>query len=148
MSFIVGDNIHDYLKIIPPPPNAPVDVHGNQVGALEQSKCFTSGKLTCSTCHNVHRTQESVDSFSSRCLTCHRVSACGRYRQLGNSIRGRCIECHMPEGKSTAIITANAGHAMQLRLRTHRIAIYPDANLDFAGTPATGTTAGKSAGTR
>ena len=128
MSFVVGDDIHDYLKIIPPPANAPVDVHGNQVGALEQSKCFTSGKLNCSTCHNVHRTQENADTFSSRCLTCHTVKACGRYTTMRNSIVGKCIECHMPVAKSNAITTANAGQSMQLRLRTHRIAIYPDAN--------------------
>lgn len=134
MSFVVGDNIHDYLKIIPPAVDAPVDVHGNQVGALEQSKCFSSGKLTCSTCHDVHQTQENADAFSSHCLSCHRVSACGRYRNMGESIRGKCIECHMPVGKSNAIATANAGQAMQATMRTHRIAIYPDATLDGAGT--------------
>lgn len=132
MSFVVGDNIQDYLKIIPPAFDAPVDVHGNQVGALEQSKCFGSGKLTCSTCHNVHQTQENADVFSARCLTCHRVQACGKYRSMGQVIHGKCIECHMPVGKSNAIATANAGQSMQATMRTHRIGIYPDANLGGA----------------
>lgn len=149
MSFVVGDNIRDYLKIIPPPANAPVDVHGNQVGALEQSKCFASGRLTCSTCHNVHRTQENADGFSSRCLTCHRAAACGEYPRMGKSIRGCCIDCHMPEGKSNAITTANAGQSMQLHLRTHRIAIYPDASVEFAGgSDREGRGGGKSTGMR
>ena len=133
MSFVVGDKIQDYLKIIPPAINAPVDVHGNQVGALEQSKCFSSGKLTCSTCHDVHQRQENADIFSSRCLTCHRVEECGKYRSLGHSISGKCVDCHMPVGKSNAITTANRGQAMQATMRTHRIAIYPDAKLDGAG---------------
>jgi hypothetical protein len=134
MSFVVGDNIDDYLKIIPPPVDAPVDVHGNQVGALEQSKCFNSGKLTCSTCHDVHRKQENADEFSVRCLTCHRAQACGKYRSMGQSIRSKCVECHMPLGHSNAIATANAGQAAQATMRTHRIAIYSDATLEDAGT--------------
>ncbi len=83
LSFQAGDDIAGYLKITAPPANAPVDVHGNQVGALKASKCYLSGKLTCSTCHNVHRIQESADSFSGRCLTCHEVHACGRFKQTG-----------------------------------------------------------------
>ncbi len=139
MSFVVGDDVNDYLKITPPPPDAPADVHGNQVGALEQSKCFRSGKLTCSTCHDVHQTQENADAFSSRCLTCHQVKACGEYRSMGNAIRGKCIECHMPVGKSNAIATANAGQTMQATMRAHRIAIYPGVKLDRAATHLTAT---------
>lgn len=127
LSFQVGDAIADYVKISAPPANAPVDVHGNQVGALKASKCYTSGKLTCSTCHNVHRTQESADSFSSRCLTCHDVHACGRFKQMGESIRGKCVECHMPVGKSLAITSSLSGTLLQAQMRTHRIAIYPEA---------------------
>jgi hypothetical protein len=135
MSFVAGDDIHEYLKIVPPPSDAPVDVHGNQVGALEQSKCYRSGKLTCSTCHDVHETQENADAFSVHCLQCHQVKACPRYRTMGERIRGKCIECHMPEGTSNSIKTANSGHQMQATMRTHRIAIYPEAKLDAAGAP-------------
>ena len=127
LSFQVGDDIAGYLKITAPPANAPVDVHGNQVGALKASKCYLSGKLTCSTCHNVHRIQESADSFSGRCLTCHEVHACGRFKQLGESIRGKCIECHMPVGKSQVITSAMGGGLLQAEMRTHRIAVYPNA---------------------
>jgi len=129
LSFQAGDDIAGYLKITAPPANAPADVHGNQVGALKASKCYGSGKLTCSTCHNVHRMQESADAFSDRCLTCHSVHACGRFRQLGESIRGKCVECHMPVGKSQVITASLKGIPLQAQMRTHRIAIYP-------GTPA------------
>jgi hypothetical protein len=129
MTYLPGDEITDYLKITAPPANVPVDVHGNQVGALESSKCFTSGKLTCSTCHDVHRTQENADAFSRHCLSCHDVHACGRFKQMGEAIRGKCIECHMPVGKSMVLTSQSSGQLLQAQLRTHRIAIYPQAGM-------------------
>jgi hypothetical protein len=130
LTYKVGDDIKDFLKIPPPAMDAPVDVHGNQVGALEQSKCYTSGKLTCSTCHNVHETQENAQAYSPHCLECHKVSACGRFRSMGASIRGKCIDCHMPEGKSNAITTVLVGESIHATFRNHRIAVYKDATLD------------------
>ena len=134
MTFVVGDDIRDYLKITPPPIDAPVDVHGNQIGALEQSKCYSSGKLTCSTCHDVHRTQEDADAFSSHCLGCHQIRSCGRYRALGASIERRCVECHMPVQDSNSVTTANSGQQLHATMRTHRIAIYSSAAAEN-GTP-------------
>lgn len=125
LTYQVGDTLANYLKITEPPANKPVDVHGNQVGALMASKCFTSGKLTCSTCHNVHKTQEAADTFSVHCLECHTIRTCPRFKQLGESIRTRCVSCHMPVGKSNAITTKSHGGVMQAEMRTHRIAIYP-----------------------
>jgi hypothetical protein len=132
LTYVVGDNIKDYIEVSAPPADKPVDVHGNQVGALVQSKCFTSVKLTCSTCHNVHKTQEKADAFSGHCLECHKVTACGRYHTMGDSIRGHCVDCHMPLGKSNAIKTATGLEQQQATFRAHRIAIYPDATLEPA----------------
>jgi hypothetical protein len=129
MTFVAGDDIDKYLRIAPPPADAPVDVHGNQVGAMEQSRCFTSGKLTCSTCHDVHRTQENAESFSGRCLSCHEVKSCGRYHAMGETIRGKCIDCHMPLKKSAKLTAAAGTEQLQLTLREHRIAVYPDAAI-------------------
>jgi hypothetical protein len=128
MTFRVGDNVRDYLDIQPPKPDAPVDVHGNQVGALEQSKCFKSSNMTCSTCHNVHEKQESADAFSSHCLTCHKMRACGRYGKLGESIRTRCVACHMPVGESSKITSATGGEMLHAQLRAHQIKVYPEAS--------------------
>jgi Cytochrome c554 and c-prime len=127
MRFIAGDNVRDYLRIQPASPGAPVDVHGNQIGALEQSKCFSSGTMTCSTCHNVHEKQENVDSFSRHCLTCHEMRACGRYKTLGTAIRTRCVDCHMPLLESAKITSAAGGQKLNALLRAHQIAIYRDA---------------------
>jgi hypothetical protein len=125
LRFQVGDNIRDYLQIQKPDPSAPVDVHGNQVGALESSKCFTSGKMTCSTCHDVHQVQENADSFSGHCLTCHEIKACGRYKALGEAIRTRCVDCHMPLQDSAKISPAAGERVLHALLRAHRIAVYP-----------------------
>jgi hypothetical protein len=129
LSFRPGDAIADYVKITMPPPDAPVDVHGNQVQALEHSKCFTSGKLTCATCHNVHQTQEEANAFSKHCMTCHTVAACGRFKTMGDAIRGKCIACHMPLGRSQALTSESSGQMLRAQLRTHRIAVYPDAGI-------------------
>jgi len=128
LRFVVGDNIRDYLKILPPDPNVPADVHGNQVGALEQSKCYGSGKLTCSTCHDVHRVQENADSFSSHCLTCHKMQTCGTYKKLGAYIQTRCVECHMPVQDSAKITFSEGKNTLRAELRSHRIAIYREAS--------------------
>ena len=125
-SFRPGDELAKYLTVTMPPPDAPVDVHGNQVQALEHSKCFTSGKLTCLTCHNVHEKQQNAESFSEHCLTCHSVQVCPRFKQMGAAIRTRCVGCHMPEGRSQALTAESNGEMVRARLRTHRIAIYPD----------------------
>jgi Cytochrome c554 and c-prime len=128
MTFVAGDNVRDYLAIQPALPGAPVDVHGNQVGALEESKCFDSGRMTCSTCHNVHEKQENVDAFSRHCLTCHEVKACGMYRTLGQAIRTKCVDCHMPLQQSAKITSDAAGHKLHALLRAHEITIYRDAS--------------------
>jgi Cytochrome c554 and c-prime len=136
LSYRPGDVLADYLKITPPPPNIPVDVHGNQVSALERSKCYSSGRMTCSTCHNVHEKQQNVDSFSVHCLECHDVRACGRFRQMGETIRTKCVECHMPEGQSKGLTSETEGHMLQAELRVHRIAIYPEAGLIKPAAPS------------
>lgn len=127
MTFLAGDKVDDYLAIQPASPSAPPDVHGNQVGALEQSKCFASGNMTCSTCHNVHEKQENADSFSRHCLSCHEIRACGRYSSLGPAIRTKCVDCHMPLQESTKITSNSSEGTLHALLRAHQIRIYREA---------------------
>jgi hypothetical protein len=128
LAFVAGDNIRDYFDPQPITPGTPIDVHGNQVGKLELSKCFASSSMTCSTCHNVHETQEDASAYSRHCLQCHAMQTCGRYRVLGQSIRTKCVDCHMPEEESAKVISSMDGKRFQLQLRTHQIAIYRDAS--------------------
>lgn len=124
LSFRPGDELARYVTIAAPPENAPVDVHGSQVEALERSKCFTSGKMTCETCHDVHRSQENADSFSVHCLGCHSVRACPKFRQIGEAIRTKCVGCHMPVQSSQVITSQTGGKKFSVAIRSHRIAVY------------------------
>ncbi len=137
LSFQPGDVLAGYLTVTAPPPGTPIDVHGNQVSALERSRCYASGHLTCSTCHDVHERQENVDSYSEHCLGCHSIESCPRFKTFGEVIRTKCVECHMPEGKSEGLHSSTEGHFLQAELRSHLIAIYPGAT--FIRHPAHGT---------
>lgn len=128
LTFIAGKDVHDYLAIQPPTPDAPPDVHGNQVGALEQSKCFLSSRMTCSTCHNVHEKQEDADAFSRHCLSCHQMKACGRYAALGPKIRTKCVDCHMPLLESGKITSGTGAGTLHALLRAHQIKVYREAS--------------------
>ncbi|HUS03038.1 MAG TPA: multiheme c-type cytochrome, partial [Chitinophagaceae bacterium] len=49
-----------------------VDVHGNQYGLLQSSKCFRMSQMTCSSCHNTHENERrKTEVFNQRCITCH-----------------------------------------------------------------------------
>ncbi|MGB6973984.1 MAG: multiheme c-type cytochrome [Terracidiphilus sp.] len=128
LTFVAGDRIQDFLAIQKATPGARADVHGNQVGALEESKCFQRSQMTCSTCHDVHRTQENADAFAPHCLSCHKAQACGEFHKLGEKIRTRCVQCHMPLQDSAVITSHEGSQALHALLRMHDIAIYPEAS--------------------
>jgi hypothetical protein len=96
------------------------DVHGNQVGLLQQSRCYrASPRMSCSTCHDVHRVERDVVALSARCGTCHAAAQCKQASRADN-----CIDCHMPRQKSQAITFQAAGRELAQTYRTHRIGIY------------------------
>ena len=73
------------------------DVHGNQVGLLQKSRCYLSSpKMSCSTCHDVHQPERPAAAYSDRCLSCHQVESCGMSKTMGHKIADNCIDCHMP----------------------------------------------------
>jgi len=94
------------------------DVHGNQVGLLRSSRCFqkSAQKMTCATCHNIHKVERDLAVMSGRCGSCHRPEACPTARTQGPAARGRCVDCHMPVLPSKLIEVQS--------YRTHRIAVY------------------------
>jgi cytochrome c553 len=126
LAFQPGDVLTDYVTVVPPPENAPVDPHGNQVAALERSKCYASGRLTCATCHDAHQKQQDAAAFSAKCLTCHAVRACPKFRQMAQAIRTRCVSCHMPESESHIITGERNDVVLRAQMRVHRIAVYPE----------------------
>lgn len=125
-TYVPGQPLASYLTLIVPPPNAPLDVHANQVALLERSRCFQSSNMTCATCHDVHRTQRDPQEFSQRCLSCHTAQSCGLYPQRHAALVGHCVDCHMPALRSSTIVSTYEGHPVQPMVRTHWIKVYPD----------------------
>ena len=124
-TYVAGQPIADHLELRPAPPNADVDVHGNQVALLERSRCFRESQMTCTTCHDVHRPQRNVAALSTRCLTCHTAKQCGLYARRGDAILGKCVDCHMPLQTSNVIISTFEGRQERPQVRTHWIKVYP-----------------------
>lgn len=110
-----------------------LDVHGNQYQLLSSSKCFIKSNMDCATCHNVHANQrQDMALFSQKCMDCHKTAThnfCPVAQQIGGVIKNNCIDCHMPARSSNviAVQTSGKGRAVPYFVRTHHIAIYPDA---------------------
>ena len=128
LSFQPGDALAKYLDIPDMDPGLAVDVHGNQVQLLKQSRCFRSSNMTCNTCHNVHQPEPDAASFSHYCIDCHKPQQCGKFATLGPKIADNCIDCHMPLKKSQALFSNSNNQTIQLPVRDHDIAIYADGN--------------------
>lgn len=92
-----------------------LDVHGNQVGLLKRSKCY-SPAMRCTTCHNPHRKERDPAALSAKCQTCHGPKECGR--------GAVCVDCHMPIQQSRKIVIHNAAQTYAQPYRTHTIAVY------------------------
>ena len=80
-SYKPGERLEDFLM---PETSPNPDVHGNQVGLLELSKCFRSSPaMSCSTCHNVHQQERDLTQLARRCLQCHQVNQCKQAGKAG-----------------------------------------------------------------
>jgi hypothetical protein len=101
------------------------DVHGNQVGLLQKSRCYLSSpNMSCSTCHDVHQPERAAATYSSRCLSCHQVESCGMSKTMGHKIAENCIDCHMPVEPTNAIASKTAGQVIRPKMRNHWIKVY------------------------
>jgi hypothetical protein len=124
-SFVPGEPLSKYLQ--PDPSDLPdkPNVHGNQVGLLEKSRCYqNSPNFNCSTCHDVHAPEKPAAAYSVRCLSCHSTSSCGMFTKMGSKIADNCIDCHMPVEQTSAVVSDTAGDLLRPRMRNHWIKIY------------------------
>jgi hypothetical protein len=124
-SYRPGKPLADYFKLIDTAAVEHPDVHGQQAGLLERSRCYrASGSMTCSTCHNTHEPERSADAYSEKCLGCHTWQACKKAASLGIAAKTRCIACHMPVEPTAAIVSETAGQELHATMRNHWIKIY------------------------
>ncbi|MCI0424023.1 MAG: tetratricopeptide repeat protein [Acidobacteria bacterium] len=85
---------------------------------LRQSDCFqkSRGRLTCTSCHNPHRTprgQEAVQHFRESCLKCHNQLSARAHPQGAPS---DCASCHMPKRRTEDVVHAvMTDHRIQRR---------------------------------
>ena len=104
-SYVPGEPLDKFYVRDPASSSASPDVHGNQVALLQMSRCYQAAKLTCATCHDVHRNQRDAATFSDRCVECHAPRTCGEFPELKEQILKRCVDCHLPVQASNLIIS-------------------------------------------
>jgi Cytochrome c554 and c-prime len=125
-SYLPGKPLSDYFTPLPSDPLEHPDVHGNQVGLLQRSRCYLSSPtMTCSTCHDVHATERPAAAYSQKCLTCHQWQSCGISKQIGHKIVNNCIDCHMPVEPTNVIVSDTAEKLVRATMRNHWIKVYP-----------------------
>ncbi len=137
--FIAGDTLANYfVPNTSGPATKEIDVHGNQLGLLKESKCFRmSATLTCVTCHNTHENERGkVKLFSERCITCHNkehATYCKIDPSKVSSIKSNCIDCHMPRqpSMSVALMLSGADVPTAALIHTHLIKVYPEETSKF-----------------
>jgi predicted CXXCH cytochrome family protein len=79
------------------------------VEALERSKCFRKGQVSCGSCHNPHSPDSNFNPTSLRfkddqdrmCTGCHtkfenKVNAAAHTHHPIHAEASRCVSCHMP----------------------------------------------------
>ena len=125
-SFRPGENLEDYLIHFDHAPQA--GHHGkfeinSSAYRLRQSQCFqrSGGKLTCTSCHNPHRTPraaEAIQQFRQSCLTCHSELSKGWHPEPATL---DCPKCHMPKRRTEDVV-----HVV---MTDHRIQRRPQGNL-------------------
>lgn len=82
---------------------------------LARSACYAATEMTCSTCHDSHRSAEDLPDgwYNSRCATCHtdasdsgdHVQFCSRPEAADDAARqqGDCVGCHMQQGGTSDV---------------------------------------------
>jgi predicted CXXCH cytochrome family protein len=102
------------------------------VEALERSKCFQKGQVSCGTCHNPHIHDETSNSTALKfrddpnkmCTGCHtqfqdKSKIAAHTHHSPGSEGSQCVSCHMPRIMD----------ALLFRARTHRIDDIPNADM-------------------
>ncbi len=103
----------------------------NQLKGLKQSKCFQKDEsLTCTTCHNPHKSHEpgQPDSGAKSCAKCHKPADCREQPKIPEGVRADCVGCHLPPRvwMNVNFHTNNDRYLPPIRRFDHRIAVHPE----------------------
>jgi hypothetical protein len=122
-SYVPGKQLDKYIDLPQPDSNAPIDVHGDQVGLLKKSRCFQASAMTCLTCHDVHTSQHDLQAFSQHCLNCHKPET-DMFPKQNHQAASNCIACHMPLQETNLIVFDWKGNKVRPQIRSHWIKTY------------------------
>ena len=126
-TYVPGQPLDKYIDLGPADSVKDVDVHGKQGKLLMKSQCYQMSKnLTCSTCHDVHKSEPDLAAMSRHCLSCHKVEVSLTHAKVGEGIAENCIDCHMPKLESKVVYLDVDGKRVRPRFRTHWIKVYSE----------------------
>ena len=122
-SFRPGESLDDYIvhfDLVGSDAGKPADRFEIDSTAyrLLQSACFleSRGAMTCTTCHDPHRTPRGADAvrhFRQRCMSCHPSLSGEAHPQPAQS---DCVPCHMPRRRTEdAVHVVMTDHWIQRR---------------------------------
>ena len=102
--FIPGMRLSDFYEVFLIPDADPEKFGiSSHAARLRQSKCYSSGKLTCTACHDPHKStsQSPAESYRAACMACH--ADCKLELSQRAAKQDRCAECHMRKGGAADI---------------------------------------------
>lgn len=131
-SFRPGDRLQDHFFVFDyedPAMHSDEDTEiVNQNYLLVRSACYTrsNGRMTCTTCHDPHRTppqEEKVAYFRAKCLGCHSATDCTTPEIDPQALPASdCVKCHMTP--------TYAIDAVRAQVHRHKIERRPISNLN------------------
>jgi hypothetical protein len=81
--------------------------------------------MTCSTCHDPHRSERSLEVLAQKCTGCH---AAPKHADpaISAAPSAGCVECHMPLVPTGFIRLMTPTGMVSPKYRSHAIGIYPN----------------------